>query len=114
MQTILESVPQSGQVQVNISVTATMNISAYAARHKVNAFVMNEISYMLHSTQPKLVVADRLFWRVPVVLSLKSRGDVGEVGTIDVDVETGQMRVDHKVIEEIDARAEALASHSAS
>jgi len=44
-----------------------------------------------------------------VILSLTSRGDVGEVGTIDVDVETGQLHVTPHLIAEINTRAENLA-----
>ena len=56
----------------------------------------------------------RLRWRVPVILSLRSIGDVGEVGHIDVDIETGQMNVTPTLIEEMDARAEALAQRATS
>jgi N-acetylglutamate synthase-like GNAT family acetyltransferase len=50
---------------------------------------------------------------VPVILALTSRGDVGEVGAIDVDVETGQMHVTAQLIAEVNARAEGLALSTA-
>jgi len=53
--------------------------------------------------------AERICWRVPVILSLTSQGDVGEVGTIDVDVETGQLHINPQLITEINTRAEGLA-----
>ena len=74
----------------------------------MNAFVLSEVSYMMHAGEPQLVLDARIYWRVPVVLSLTSHGDVGEVGTIDVDVETGQMHVTPQLITEIQARAEGL------
>ncbi len=108
MASIVESLPKTGRLEVDIKVKADINISAYAARQKVNGFVLSDISYMMHAGDPTLVLAERICWRVPIILSLTSQGDVGEVGTIDVDVETGQMRVTPQLIAEINARAEGL------
>jgi hypothetical protein len=104
----LESIPGTGRLEVDIRVTADMNISAYAARQKVNGFVLSEISYMMHAGEPILVVGERICWRVPIILSQTSKGDVGETGSIDVDVETGQLYKTPKQITEIEARAEDL------
>jgi hypothetical protein len=109
MASLVESLPQTGQLEVDIRVRADVNISAYAARQKVNSFVLSDISTMMHAGVPTLVVAERICWRVPVILSLTSQGDVGEVGTIDVDVETGQMHITPQLITEINTRAEGLA-----
>ena len=114
MMSLIESLPKTGRLEVDIKVTADVNVSAYAARQKVDTFVLSDVSYMMHAGEPTLVLAERICWRVPVVLSLTSRGDVGEVGAIDVDVETGQMHVTPKLIAEINARAEGLALGAAS
>jgi len=109
MTSLVESLPQTGRLEVDIRVSADVNVSAYAARQKVNTFVLSDISYMMHAGEPTLLLARRICWRVPVILSLTSRGDVGEVGTIDVDVETGQLHVTPQLIAEINTRAENLA-----
>ncbi|MBM4465189.1 MAG: hypothetical protein FJ014_06520 [Chloroflexi bacterium] len=114
MVSLVESLPKTGRLEVDIKVAADINVSAYAARQKVNDFVLSDVSYMLHAGDSMLVVGERICWRVPVILSLTSRGDVGEVGAIDVDVETGQMHVTPQLIAEINARAENLASSAAS
>jgi hypothetical protein len=101
-------------LEVDIKVTADVNVSACVARRNVNDFVLSEISYMMHAGAPTLVLAEHVCWRVPVILSLTSQGDVGEVGTIDVNVETGQMHVSPQLIAEINARAEGLALSAAS
>lgn len=106
----VESLPKTGRLEVDIKVTADVNISAYAARQKVNNFVLSEISYMMHAAEPTLVLGERVRWRVPVILSLTSVGDVGEVGAIDVDVESGQVHVSPQQITEIEARAQGLAN----
>jgi hypothetical protein len=109
MAAIIESLPKAGRLEIDIKVSADLNISAYAARQKVNAFVLSDISYMMHTGEPVLVVADQIRWHVPIILTLTSRGDVGEVGGIDVDVQTGQLHVTPQLITEINARAEGLA-----
>ncbi|MCP4426531.1 MAG: hypothetical protein GY803_18720 [Chloroflexi bacterium] len=110
----VESLPKTGRLEVDIKVTADVNISAYAARQKVDSFVLSEISYMMHAAEPTLVLGDRICWRVPVILSLTSVGDVGEVGAIDIDVESGQIHISPQQIAEIEARAQALTNRSSS
>lgn len=109
MRATLERLPPAGRIEIAISMAADVNISAKAARQKVNDFVLSEISYMMHAGEPELVVSERIVWRVPVVLSLTSHGDVGEVGAITVDVESGQMAISPETMDELDARADDLA-----
>ena len=89
MALLVQSLPVTGHLEVDIRVTADVNISAYAAKQKVNGFVLSDVSYMMHAGEPVLVLAERICWRVPVILSLTFHGDIGEVGVLDVDVETG-------------------------
>lgn len=42
--------------------------------------------------------------------SLASHGDVGEVGVIDVNAETGQMSISPQLVAEVSARAEGIAT----
>jgi hypothetical protein len=109
MKATLERLPPAGRLEIAISVATDVNISAKAARQKVNDFVLSEISYMMHAGEPELVVSDRIVWRVPVVLSLTSHGDVGDVGAITVDVESGQMAISPETMDEFHARAHDLA-----
>jgi hypothetical protein len=114
MTAIMEALPKTGRLEVDIKVTADVNISAFAAKQKVNGFVLSEISYMMHAGVPTLVIDERICWRVPVILSLTSRGDIGEVGTVDVDVETGQLRITPQLMTEITTRAQGLALNTTS
>ena len=109
MVTTVQAFPQTGRLEVDIKVTADINVSAYAARQKVNNFVLSDISYMMHAGEPTLLFGERICWRVPVILSLTSQGDVGQVGAIDVDVETGQLHVGPQLVAEINTRAKGLA-----
>ena len=113
MAVLIQELPHSGRLEVDVRVTADINVSAFSARQKVNSFVLDEISYMMHAEHPTLVVAERMSWRVPVVLSLTSRGDIGQVGHIDVDIETGQLLITPQLILEIQDRAAAFVAHPA-
>lgn len=104
----IQALPQTGRLEVNIRVSADMNVSAFAARQKANSFILGQISYMMHAGEPELILGKRILWRVAVILSQRSVGDVGQVGTVDVDVETGQLTVTPLQIEEMQERAEKI------
>jgi hypothetical protein len=106
--------PEAGQLSINIQLSATIKTTAFTARQKVTGFVADEISTNMHGIEPTLIVGDRICWRVTVILSLPPEGDRGEVGAIDVDVETGQLQITPELIKEIQHRAEYLATHSLS
>jgi hypothetical protein len=91
---------------------ADMSILASVARQKVTGFVVYEISTQLRGREPTLVVGERIRWRVPIWLSLPPTGDLDEVGTIDVDVETGRLEITEALIQEITLRARELANRT--
>lgn len=106
--------PSTGQLQINIQLAATINVTAFSAKQKVTGSVADQISTNMHGTEPTLVVGDRICWRVPVILSLPPSGDRGQVGTIDVDVATGQLQITPKLIAELEHRADYLATNPTS
>ena len=111
MEAMVEQIPHTGQMQLTIQVSANVNYSARAAQRIVGRFVADEIGYLLRSGEPTLVVSDRICWRVPIILAFPTTGPVGTVGTIDVDVETGQLLVDSEQTAEITRHAQDLAAH---
>ena len=113
MEATVEQIPQAGRIQVTIQVSADLNYSADAARRMVGRFVADEIGYLLRGGEPTLVAAELLCWRVPVILALPHTGPVGTVGTVDVDVETGQLFVTPEQVADVTRRAQDLAAHHA-
>lgn len=102
-----------GQVQVDIRIQASLNISAFMARQKVTGYVVDHISDHMAGDEPSLVVeADRLLWRVPVQLAVLPQGRLGQVGTIDVDAQNGQLLTNSLLIEDIKRNARALVERS--
>jgi hypothetical protein len=110
MDAMVERLPRTGRLQIEINVQADVNYSTHAARRKVSRFVADEISYLMRGGEPTLAIAERICWRVPVILTLPPQGPVGTVGTIDVDVETGQLYITPELIAEITQHAEYLAA----
>jgi len=105
---MVEQLPRTGKLQFDLRVSADVNFSATAARRRVGRFVADEISYLMRGGEPDMVIADRIYWRVPVLLTLPGHGSIGTVGDIDVNIETGQLRVTPELIAEIQQRATDL------
>ena len=82
-------VPEKGTFEIRQSITILVSVEE--ARRKVNSWVLQEVSYMMGAEEPTLVVGEKAVWRVPVILTAPHVGHVGMAGTVDVDVQTGDM-----------------------
>jgi len=100
---------QSVRLQI---VPSRVQVSAETARRKVNRFLLDQVSYLLGAGYPELAKEIHLVWRVPVVLAYPDRGVVGQVGTIDVNAETGDTLTPPHVVETIQINAKALAART--
>jgi len=87
----LYPIPEKGIFELNLSRSFNIRMTAEEARRQVNRWLLNEVSYLMGADLPSLVVGERVVWRVPVWISFPGLGKVGTVGTVDVDVETGEM-----------------------
>ena len=106
--------PDIGHFQVDLQLIADIRVPAEAARKRVNAFVGQEIADLLYGGSPDLVWQEHgVFWRVPVILSSGSLGRIGQVGAIDVAVETGELRLNEGVVAGIEDNAQRLAAGAA-
>ncbi len=103
MEATIEQIPRSGQVEFTLQVTAKVHYSAEAARRLVGRFAANEISYLLRSSEPSLVMSEHIVWRVPVLFASPCWGSVGSVKYIDVDVQTGELMITLELIQKIQA-----------
>lgn len=102
--------PRSGRIDIHVS--AEINVTARSARQRVTRLVASELGNLLHGGEPSLVVGERIVWRVPVILTYPDTGPVGEVGALDVDVETGQVLVAPDQLTAIEIQAHALAQRT--
>ena len=101
------------QVDVTIRVSAKAKVTQVAARRKVNVFVLNQIGTGLGGETPTLAIYnDRVCWRVPVILALSPKGQIGQVGYIDVDAQAGEILADDQLIQDIADCTERLVAGS--
>jgi hypothetical protein len=93
----------------NLHVAATLHVNATDARRLVNQQVVAELSTGLGAREPELAIrGQQLIWRVPVFLSLPDIGELGQVGDIEVDAQTGEILSDAAVRERILQHAHRL------
>lgn len=85
------TLPDRGLVELHLNRSFTIQVTAEQARRQVKAWLLDQVSYMLTAHLPTLLLGERVVWRVPVVLTAAQVGQVGSVGTVDVDVESGAM-----------------------
>jgi hypothetical protein len=114
MEAVIEQVPRTGNIQLTIQINADFHFSAKAAQRLARRFVADEIGYLLRVGEPVLVAGEALCWRLPIILALPAFGAVGEVGEIDVDVETGRILLTATQVESIRHRAHDLGDRYAS
>ncbi len=93
----------------NLHVAATLHINATDARRLVNREVVAELSTGLGAREPELAIrGQQLVWRVPLFLSLPGVGELGQVGDIEVDAQTGEILSDAITREQILQHAHRL------
>lgn len=83
------TVPERGIFQ--IQETVTINVSAAEAQRQVNHWLFTQVSCMMGAGTPTLFIGRQVVWRVPAILTATHVGQVGIVGTIEVDVHSGEM-----------------------
>jgi hypothetical protein len=107
---------ETGKMTLQLNQTIEINISANKVQRQVNQFVHLEISTQLQARMPVLVVTPdgTSLWRVPVHLTLPAFGDVGRVGFLHVNPQTGEMDTSPPVLASLTQAADDLASRFSS
>lgn len=106
------SLPDPVTVDINISISGQIAVGSLAARQKVNRFVVSQIGNLLCAGEPELLVDQRFRWRVPVWLTMPGKGELGQVGEINVNAQTGEIDAHELVIASIERNARSLAASS--
>ena len=106
---------RSAQVDIQVHVSVTLNVTPYVARQKVGGLVLSEVGTGIGADEPTLVLSNkRVVWRVPVFLALPGLGRLGQVGEVDVDAQTGEVLADRPALKRMIDNANRLAPDSAS
>lgn len=104
------TIPKQGMVHLQVSRSFEIKVTDEQARRQVDTWVLNEVSYLMRGLTPTLVVGERVVWRVPVSIGYPGLGQVGTVGMVEVDVETGMMNTSPELQTKIIAEAEKIAA----
>ncbi len=107
--------PKAAQVHLRIDIQAEFNITPFVARQKANVFLLMRVGNLLSAGEPELVVDNEEFvWRLPIIYSTPSQGQLGKVGEVAVNVETGEVSlVEPGSIEQLESKVEKLFGGSA-
>ena len=104
-----DSIPETTPIHLSFHVVATLNVTAEAARRCVNRQVVTELGTGLIAGDPELTfVGEQIAWRVPIVLSLPGLGDLGQVGTVDIDARSGDLLLNRDAQEKMIQHARRL------
>ncbi len=104
------TIPEKGRVELKVDRSFEIKVTDEEARRQVNRWLLNEVSYLIGADEPTLVVGDeQVVWRVPAWIGFPHTGRAGNVGSVDVDVETGEMNNTPKCKANIERQAQILA-----
>lgn len=106
------AIPTEAQIKIELSVTAQVQVTHVTAQRAVSRFLLDQVGNLLYGEQPSLVVGDRILWRVPVWVGSPTRGPLGQVGTIDVDAQSGEILYTQILIDELILHGNATVEHS--
>jgi len=112
----LETLPVPAPVEIKIELTLTtqVNVTDFSAQRQVSKFLLDHVGNLLYGEKPTLVAGRRLVWRVPVWFALPTQGPINQIGTLDVDVHTGELLLTPEWLTEITERGNDLAERATS
>jgi len=108
----LANLAQPTKLEVNIHLSTSLRVSAIEAKRRVSRLVISEIGNLLYGGEPTLSIGERICWHVPILLAFPDTGLVGQVGALDVDVESGAVLTDAEQLKEIADYASFLAERA--
>lgn len=112
-QIILErsTLPDTGPIEIQVDYAGEIKVKAEAARRKANVYLLTNVTNLSYAgREPGLVLGEQLVWRFPAMLAMPSYGEIGPIGTIDVDAATGNiLPISPTTIAQMQERANALA-----
>jgi hypothetical protein len=102
---------QENSLQLDLKVSTRLGISAIQAKRKLARFLIDEISLFVGPEDPILVLADKrkILWRFPIELTLGRQGWLGQVGTVDIDAQSGDLLINDELLMELKTNARLLA-----
>jgi len=104
--------PTNADVKIAISVEAHLNVTAQTAQRMVSKLLLDQVGNQVYGETPNLVAGERLRWRVPVWVASSSSGPLGQIGSLDVDAQSGEILYSGEILDTISEQARVLAQHT--
>lgn len=102
------TLPTKGPVKLNVTSSFTINVTAAEAQHQVHQWLIDEVSCNIGADSPMLILSEPPVWRVPAYLSLPPYGRLGQLGVVDVDVESGKLNNPADTLKTIEEAAQKI------
>lgn len=93
----------SSQIEISaeFNLIDQLNITAYTAKRRVTKLLLDEVGNLLYGEDPDLEISPRPLWRVPIWLATPSFGPVAQIGTLDVDAQSGEILYNQTDLEKL-------------
>lgn len=102
---------QTTHTQVNIHIQAEV-LAAETIRRQANVWLLENAGNLLRAGSPELLLGDPLVWRMMIVLTSPTQGEVGWLGYLEMDAVTGQVLINKEsLIQEVLPRAQTLVAN---
>lgn len=106
--------PPEGPLRIEAQFSSEILVQPELARRRANGYLAQEVALFLVGGDPLLVLNDHPCWRIPAILRLRGVGELAEVGSVDVDAQTGAVKpLTEEDIQVMRERAHAIASRLA-
>ncbi len=97
------------KAQGKVTVDARGYILAEHARRKTNGYLSREVSLFCGATDGLLIPLEQAIWQFAIRFKLPQHGELGILGTIDVDARSGEViPLSPQQIEQMKVRANAI------
>ena len=83
--------PKDGPLRMELQYAGEIAVAPEQARRRANGFLSREVALFAEADTPVLMLGNRPIWRLNIHLMLRGKGDMGQIGVIDVDAVTGEI-----------------------
>ena len=105
--------PKEGPLRMELQYAGEIAVSPDQARRRANGFLSREVALFAEADTPVLMLGSRPIWRMNVHLMLRGKGDLGQIGILDVDAVTGEViPLSEQQIREIQIHARTIVAGS--
>lgn len=84
--------PEEGPLRVDARFNGEIAVSPDQARRRASGYLAQEVALFVTAGDPMLILDEKPRWQIPAVLRLRGYGALGEVGLLEVDAHTGQVK----------------------